>query len=250
MRSILTIARREMHSFFVSPIAYVVLTVWLLWGGLSFYLLAAFFAQRQYEPGGVTNTPLTMFFGGSTLFYIVLLVVVPIMTMRLLAEERKTGTIEPLLTAPVTDIQVVIGKYLAAMVFWATLWVPTLLYVLILTQHGELDWGAVGSCYLGVFGIGLYYMAIGLLMSAISRSQIVAAVLTFLMIGTLFLVGIGEYVAEEGTLRDVFSYVSVWGHMEQFAKGIVDTRFLAFDVGLAALALFLTVTVLESRRYQ
>ncbi|MFW5921009.1 MAG: ABC transporter permease subunit [Polyangiales bacterium] len=245
MRAMWAIAKRDIRAFFVSPIAYVVLTVWLLWCGTSYYWLASWYAGRATSGG--SDNPLTAFFGGTWFFFAPLLVFVPVMTMRLLAEEKNSGTLEPLLTAPVTEVQVVFGKYLAAMVFWITLWLPTLLYVWITSNFGDVDMGAVGASYLGIFGIGLYYMAIGLLMSAAARSQIVAAVLTFMVLGLLFAVSIGEFI-ETGTAKEVLGYVSLWKHMGAFSKGIVDTRYIVFDVSLAVLALFLAVRVLQSRR--
>lgn len=249
MTAVWTIAKREVFSFFVSPVAYVVLTVWLLLHGVSLYSFAELFAYQQYDMGAVTHTPLSLFFGGNVFFYLAVLVVVPLLTMRSLADENRTGTIETLLTAPVTEVQVVAGKYLALMVDWIILWVPTFLYVIIIANYGDVDWGVVASSYFGVFTIGLYYMAIGLLMSAVSRSQVVAAVLTFLLIMMLFMLGImGEFVFDEGASKEVFSYFSVWGHMASFAKGIVDSRPLVFSTSLALLALFATVRLMQSRR--
>lgn len=250
MTALWTIAKREVFSFFVSPVAYVVLTVWLLLHGVSLYTFAELFAYQQYDMGAVTHTPLSLFFGRSIFFYLAVLIVVPLLTMRTLAEEARSGTIEPLLTAPVTEAQVVAGKYLALMVDWLILWLPTFLYVVIIASYGDVDWGVVAASYFGVFTIGLYYMAIGLLMSAVSPSQVVAAVLTFLMIAMLFVLGIaGEFVFDEGAAKDVFSYFSIWGHMESFAKGIVDSRPLVFSATLAFLALFTTVRLMQSRRY-
>lgn len=246
MRGIVTIAKREITSFFLSPMAYVVLTAWLVWCGLTYYMLASFYSQ-QVTAGGSDN-PLSAFFGGTTLFFMPMLVFVPTLTMRLLAEERKSGSIELLLTAPVRETSVVLGKYLAALVFWIGLWAPTLLYVWITSRYGDVDLGAIGASYVGVFGIGLYYMAIGVLMSSVAGNQIVAALLTFMVLGLLFVLGLGEFVFT-GDTREVFSYVSIWGHMGAFSKGIVDSRYLMFDASLAALALFLAVRVLEGRRY-
>jgi ABC-2 type transport system permease protein len=247
MKAVATIAWREMRAFFLSPMAYVVLTAWLLWSGISFYLLAQYFAaQLASSP---TDNPLSAFFGGTTLFFMPLLVFVPVLTMRLIAEERRSGTIEPLLTAPVGEGSIVMGKYLAAMSFWIAMWVPTTLYVWLTSRYGDVDLGTVGASYLGIFGIGLYYMAIGLLMSAVARNQIVAAVLTFLALGMLFALGLGEFVFPDEERRQLFGYLSIWGHMEAFAKGIVDTRYLVFDLTITVLALTWAILVLRARRW-
>lgn len=249
MTVVWTIAKREVFSFFVSPVAYAVLTVWLLMNGVSLYIFAELFATQQYSMGGVTQTPLTLFFGQNIFFYLAVLIVVPLLTMRTLAEENRAGTIEALLTAPVTEIQVVLGKYLALLFDWVVLWLPTVLYVVIVGGYGDVDWGVVGASYVGVFAIGVYYTAIGLLMSAVARSQIVAAVLTFLMLAMFFLLGIGGQFVFEGPSADVFGYFSIWGHMEAFSKGMVDSRPLVFASTLAFLALFTTVRLMQSRRY-
>lgn len=243
-----TIAKREMFAYFVSPIAYVVTTVWLMWCGMTFYTLAGFFAGQAAL--GASMSPLSAFFGGSVLFFIPLLVFAPVLTMRLLAEERNTGTLEPLLTAPVTTAQVVLGKYLAAVVFWIALWVPTGMYVWITSQFGSVDLGAVAASYVGVIGIGLYYMAIGLAMSALSKNQIVAALLTFMVIGALFVGGLLTYVESLADYRSALEYISLWGHMQAFAKGVVDTRYLVFDASLAVFFVFLAWRALEGRRWQ
>ncbi len=248
MSPALTIAKREIFSYFVSPIAYVVTTVWLVWCGLQYYILCGLFAGAPNT--SASANPLSAFFGGSVLFFIPLLVFAPVLTMRLVAEERHTGTLEPLLTAPITTLQVVIGKYLAAVVFWLTLWVPTLLYVWITSQFGQVDLGAVLASYIGVTGIGLYYMAIGLAMSALAKNQIVAALLSFMVLSGMFAGGLLTYLETFAASRDIIEYISLWGHMQAFSKGIVDTRFLVFDVTLAGLFVYLAWRALEGRRWQ
>ena len=248
MSAVITIARREMLSFFVSPIAYVVMTVWLLFFGIVFYLLALFFSTQPGAGAGL----LEGFFGGTTLFHIGLLTFSPALTMRLLAEERSSGTIEPLMTAPVTEAQIVLGKYLASVTFWIVLWLPTLAYVWMAASTGEdvVDWGAIGATYLGILCIGLFYMAVGLFMSAVARNQIVAAMLTFLVLGGLFVVGLAGYATLDDQKRAVFEYLGLWSQMSSFAKGVVDTRFVVYDLTGAALCLFLSVRVLGANRWQ
>lgn len=246
MSAIFTIAKREIFSFFVSPIAYVVLTVWLLFFGVVFYVLALVFAQ---QPGAGTNL-LTAFFGGTTLFYLPLLVFAPVITMRLLAEERSSGTIEALLTAPVSEVSVVLGKYLAALIFWMVLWLPTLSYVWLVSRSMDnaVDWGAIGSTYLGLFLVGMFYMGVGLFMSAAARNQIVAAMLTFLVLGGLFVIGLVGYANVGDKWRAIFEYLGLWTQMAAFAKGIVDTRYVVYDLSVAVLSVLLSVRVLQADR--
>jgi ABC-2 type transport system permease protein len=245
VRAAYIIAKREVSSWFASPVAYVVLTAWVLVCGIAYYYLAAYFAQNPATGG--SDNPITLFFGGTMLFYLPFLVMVPVLTMRLLAEETRAGSLESLLTAPVSSASVILGKYAAALVFWGALWVPTLLYVWITSRYGDVDLGAVASSYVGVMGIGVQSMAVGLLMSALAPNQIIAAVLTFLATMTFFVVGIGQFIFVD-TLRDVLEYVSVWNHMSDFSRGIVDTRHLVFDASVAAFALFLAQRRLEARR--
>ncbi|MCA9609463.1 MAG: ABC transporter permease subunit [Myxococcales bacterium] len=246
--AIWTIFKREVYAFFVSPMAYVLLTGWLLFCGLTFWMLAGYYAGQPLG-GSAQDSPLTAFFGQTTLFYLPMLVFVPLVTMRLLAEERNRGTIETLMTAPVSEVSVVLGKYLAAIVFWLAMWVPTLLYVWLTSRYGDVDMGAIGTSYLGVFGIGVYYLAIGVLMSAISPNQLVSAILTFLALAGLFVVGLGQYVFGE-EYRELFAYLSIWGHMEAFSRGVVDTRYLVFDLTLAGVSLSLAVGALQARRIE
>jgi ABC-2 type transport system permease protein len=241
----IVIARREMSSFFGSPMAYVVLTVWLVVAGLSFEFVIEHFAQHM--SAGASDTPLRAWFQ-MPLIYIAFLVFAPILTMRLLAEEHQTGRLEGLMTAPVTTLEIVMGKYLAAMSFWIALWFPTTFYVIILSRYGDIDLGAVGSAYVGVLLLGLGYMAVGLLASAVAGSQVVAAVLATLFLSGTFVLGLGEYFFGD-SLSEALSYVNVYGHMEQAAAGVLDSRRVVYQVSFAALCLFLTVRVLDYRRY-
>jgi ABC-2 type transport system permease protein len=177
----------------------------------------------------------------------VLLFISPMLTMRLFADEFQSGTIEPLMTAPVSDTAIIVGKYGAALVMWCVLWAPTVLYAYIMSRHGTVDWGAVRSSYLGVLLLGSYFMAIGLLMSVLAPNQIIAAVLAFVALGLLFTVGVGEFVFD-GTVREICRYVSMWGHMQSFSKGVVDTRYLVFDLSITVFAVGMSIAVLRSRR--
>jgi ABC-2 type transport system permease protein len=246
MKSAWVVMKRELASFFVSPLAYVVLTSWLVWNGVVFWVLTEFYARNAVSSGAAS--PLSAFFGGSVLFFIPLLVFVPILAMRLIAGEKQSGTIETLMTAPVSEATVILGKYGASLVMWCALWVPTVIYAWIMSQHGSVDWGATASSYFGVFCLGAYFMAVGLLMSTLASTQIIAAVLSFVALGVLFTVGIGEFVFD-GAAREVCAYVSMWGHMQSFSKGVVDTRYLVFDLSIAVLAVGLSIGALKARRH-
>jgi ABC-2 type transport system permease protein len=248
MRSFWPIYKRELFAFFVTPLAWVLITVFLLVQGMHFFLLIDHFASAG---GAVSDqTPLQAFFGNTVLLYLVLFLLVPPMTMRLFAEERRSGTIESLMTAPVSSAAVVLAKYAAVMTTYVAMWLPTVLYLVILRQTGEVDWHVAASAFLGVLLVGGGYLALGMLMSAITKSQFLALVLTAMVILTLFILGVGEFVTREGTvMHAVCSHVSVWAHMNDFASGVVDSRRLVFYGSLIVLPLFATVRAVDAWRW-
>jgi ABC-2 type transport system permease protein len=248
VRSFWPIYKRELFAFFVTPLAWVLITVFLLVQGMHFFLLVDHFANIGQA---VTDqTPLQAFFGNTVLLYLVLFLLVPPMTMRLFAEERRSGTIETLMTAPVSSAAVVLAKYAAVLTTYLSMWLPTVLYLVILRRTGEIDWGVAASAYLGVLLVGAGYLSLGLLMSAITKSQFLALVMTALVVLALFILGVGEFITPEGTLmHEICAYVSVWAHMNDFASGIVDSRRLAFYGTLVVLPLFVTVRAVDAWRW-
>lgn len=246
MNAILAIARKELLSYFFAPMAYIVAASFLLMNGFLFYLIAAALSQ----PGAASASPMGVFFGGTLLFWLYLIVTVPVITMRLGAEEKKTGTLETLLTAPVSDWEVVLGKYAAAMAFYVALWLPTALYVLALAQFGRVDWGPVAGGYLGVLLLGAYFVAIGLFTSFLARNQVVAAILAFAALSMLLSMSILPFLVTDPTAKGIFEYLDLWSRMQDFAKGLVDTRPVAYFLTGAALFLALSRHALEVRRWR
>ncbi len=241
------IYRREMLSLWVTPMAWVLLTVFLFLQGLSFYWIVRHLSTLAEL--SVDSGPLQSYFGQSIFLIISLLLLCPPLTMRLFAEETRSGTIESLMTAPVSATGVVAGKYLAVLTTYVLMWAPTVLYVVILRKTGEVDWPVVGASYLGVLGIGAGYLALGTLMSAMTRSQLVALILTVVCSFGLFIFGIGEYIFDPGPLRQFCAHVSVFTQMDEFSKGIVDLRRIVFYATLVGLPLFVTVRVVDSWRW-
>jgi len=189
-----------------------------------------------------------LLFGGTIFFWLMLLFVLPVTTMRLLAEERRTGTLEVLLTSPVSEGQVVLGKFLAAFVFYLFLWVPTLVYIVILALHSKLDPGPVLAGYLGIALLGVLFLSIGTLTSALVRNQIIAAVLAFAILVIVFSIGLVENLATGAVIKGALGYMNLWQHMDDFGKGIVDTRHVVYDLSLAGLFLFLATRALEASK--
>jgi ABC-2 type transport system permease protein len=247
MGKILAIVRRELIAYFSSPLAYIVLTAFLLMQGYIFYILVSFLNNPQTQ----AMTPLRLFFGGTVFFWLFLLFTVPVITMRLIAEERRSGTIEVLLTSPVSETQVVVGKFTAALVFYIALWLPTFLYVVILKQYSTIDLMPVASGYLGVFTMGFLFLAVGTFTSALTDNQLIAAIIAFAFLILLFSIGLVEQLlVSSSMLRDAFGYMNLWTHMDDYAKGIVDTRHLIYEVSVGLLFLFLATKTLEVKKWR
>ena len=241
----LTIARRELAAYFYSPIAYVVLALFLVLQGVVFVLFLNFLNQPMAPPGAVMQ----FFFGGTILYWVSVILAVAVLPMRLLAEERKSGTLETLLTAPVREAEVVVGKYLAALAFYVFLWLPELAYVGLLWRYaGRPDLGPIVSGYLGSFLVGAALLAWGLLASALTRNQIIAAVLSFVFAFILLLAGIGQDFANAEWVKDTLGYVHMFKSMDDFSRGVVDTRHVVFLLSLTALGLYSSVKVLELKK--
>ena len=248
MRAFWPIFKRELFAFFVTPLAWVLIVVFLIVQGAHFFLLVDHFARQPDLSGD--ETPVSAFFGNTVLLYLVLFVLVPPMTMRLFAEERRSGTVEGLMTAPVSSTAVVLAKFAAALTTYVAMWLPTGLYMVILGRTGELDWHATASAYAGILLVGSGYLSLGLCASALTRSQFLAMVWTALVLLVLFILGVGEFVTREGTtMHEVCAYVSVWAHMNDFASGVVDSRRLVFYGTLTVLPLFVATRAVEAWRW-
>jgi len=234
------IAKRELSSYFFSPIAYVAMALFLLATGISF-----FDDFQPGQPAGMRSIFEWMVW--------LLVFVVPVLCMGLLAQEWATGTIETLMTAPVQETDVVVGKFLGSLGFFTVLLAPTLFYVVLLRIYGRPELGPIVSGYLGILLVGALFIAIGLFCSSLTRSQVVAAVTT---VAILFLITIAPWWAlREGasTLSSGWRRVvdqGVYNRYVDFSKGVIDTGHVVFFLALTAVFLFLTTKVLESRRWQ
>jgi ABC-2 type transport system permease protein len=252
MLATLSLVRREFSAYFLSPIAYVVLAIFLAVTGHLFYLTLT--QLTAAGPKGV-EFPMQLMLGDEK-FWLVYLFIPPLLTMRLFAEERSTGTLEMLMTAPLTDWQVVLSKYFACFAFYLVLWVPTLAYLpLILsasTPKGPLDPMPIASSYLGLVLAGAMFLALGLFVSSLVRSQMVAALISLFLSLGFIVVGIWRPEMDTGsTLYRVLFFFSVPLHFyRDFSRGLVDTRHLVLYLSVAVFCLFLTVRSLESRKWR
>jgi ABC-2 type transport system permease protein len=238
MKNILTIARRELGAYFNSPIAYVTVSVFLLLSGFLFF--QALFIQQQAE--------LRELFDG---FWTTLLVAVvgPAITMRLLAEERSNDTLELLLTMPVTDWQVVLGKYLAALGLFAFAMAGMLIFAGTVAYLGPLDKGPAFSGFLGLFFVAATYMAVGMMTSAFTKNQIVAFILAVLICLMLWLVGKIVQVMPP-SLQPIVDWIGTDGHIGNMARGVIDTRDVVYFASIITSCLLVTQAALESRRWR
>jgi ABC-2 type transport system permease protein len=249
-----SLIRREFAAYFLSPIAYVVLTVFLAVTGHLFYLTLLQLTARG--PKGV-EFPMQLMLGDEK-FWLVFLFIPPLLTMRLFAEERSTGTLEMLMTAPLRDWQVVFAKFVACYAFYLLLWVPTLVYVPILI---DLNWSAwhwgisirpVLTSYVGLVLAGAMFLSLGLLVSSLVKSQMVSALLSMFLSLLFIVVGIWRPEMDTGSLLyRVLFFFSVPLHFHRdFSRGVLDSRHLVLYASVALFCLFLTVRSLESRRWR
>lgn len=243
MKGVLATMERELRGYFLSPLGWVVATGFLFFNGLAFQTILDYLNNPQAP---ASMTPLDFFFGGTLFFWLAMLFVGPVLTMRLLSEERRSGTLEMLLTAPITEGQVVIGKYLGAFLFFVFLWLPTLIYVALLAGKLPLDWGPIGASYLGTLGIGAMFLAIGVFTSAVTRNQVVAAVFSFALTFLAFLPAFLEFLVNDPKMRDALGYLNLYQHMDDFSKGIVDSRRLVYYLSVTAFFLFLASRAVEA----
>ncbi len=239
MRTTIAIMQRELLALFYSPIAYIVIAGFLLLTGILVLVTGSF------APGQPAT--LRSFFAFTPY---VLTMIIPAITMRLISEEYRSGTIETLMTAPISDAQMVIGKYLAAVFFYAIMLIGTLVYLVILASYGNPDIGASLASYLGLLLLGSAFLGFGMFTSSLTKNQIVAWI-----IGTvplMLLVWFSAFIASrtEGLLRDAIQRINVERHLDQFNRGLVTSESVVFFVASAALFVFLSIKVVESKRWR
>jgi ABC-2 type transport system permease protein len=254
MRNVWIILRKELRSYFVSPVAYILLAIFAVIFGFFFWNILGFFVFRGMEmqmrgqgfPMNVNEEVIRPLLSNVS---VIGLFLIPIITMRLFAEEKRTGTIELLATSPISDVEVILGKWLAAMVLYAFMLLLTALNFLFIFRYGHPDWKPLVIGYLGLLLQAGALLAIGTFISTLTRNQIIAGAVTF---AACLLLWVLEWVSgyETATWARVMAYMSVITHFESFAKGLLDSKDAIFYVTLTFFALFLTARSMESLRWR
>jgi ABC-2 type transport system permease protein len=250
MSTYFTLVRRELGSFFGSFTGYllIALVAWLL--GLGFTMML------EALNGLPSDMPVTDLFYSTVYFWLVVLLSAPIITMRTFAQERATGTYETLMTAPVGDAAVVLAKFTASWLFYLAMWLPLLVCLVVIRHFSQdpdrLNLGPTASTFLGVALLGGLYMSVGCFASSLTRSQLNAAMLTFALGIGLFLVGFLSLLdpSPDDWKNTLIAQISLMDHMREFVRGVVDTRFVVFYLSLTLFFIFLTLKVVESRRWK
>jgi ABC-2 type transport system permease protein len=258
MRNIFAIVERELRAYFSSPIAYVVLTIFVFLSGIFFrsilsqVLQMGLISQMQAQQLGPRpmDMPGMISRGFLSTMSVILLFIMPMLTMGLFSEEKKRGTIELLLTSPITDLQVVLGKFFAAGTFFVILLLSTWVPMAALYWFGDPASGPILTAYLGLLLYGLAIVAIGLFISTLTENQIIAAVLSFGTIMVLWLVDVVANSAESPAGKGVLTYLSILSHLDDFMKGVLSTSHIIFYLSLMLVGLFLTYRSIDSLRWR
>jgi len=253
LSNIWAIAQKELKGYFASPIAYIVIGLFALMFGYFFYALLVYFDRQamQMAAGGGQSVNVNeqlirpVFLNANVIFLFVL----PMVTMRIYAEEKRSGTIELLLTSPLTDFQIIAGKFAGAMALYAAMLAVTLPHVAVLFWFGNPEWIPIVVTYLGLLLMGGCFISVGLLISSLTKNQIVAVMATFTVFLMLWVINwIASFTGP--TTQAVLNYLSITDHLDDFTRGVIDTKHLVYYVSFIALGLYLTMQSVDSERWR
>ena len=252
VRNVLAIAGKELRSYFASPMGYILVGLFALLFGAFFRVYLWNFTQRSQQMmmgGGAVNVNEWMIAGVLHNAAIIILFIMPMITMRTYAEEKRSGTMELLLTSPLTDVQIILGKFIGAMGLFASMLLVTAIDVAILFRLGNPEWKPVLTGYLGLLLLGGCFLSLGLLISSLTKNQIVAGGMTF---GVFLLLWIVNWFADGvgPTTREVLNYLSITAHLEDFVRGILDTKHIVYYLSFITFGLFLTAKSVDSERWR
>jgi ABC-2 type transport system permease protein len=250
MRATFTIFKKELKSYFSSPIAYIILVVFLVLSGLFFFLYLQSFVGSQFDPRlqflgqrlNLNDFVIRPYFGTIS---IVLLLMIPVITMRLIAEERKNSTIELLFTSPVRILYIILGKFLASLYLFVIMIVLSAIYMAVLKVYGNPDLGPLFSGYLGLFLLGASFLSIGLFASSLTENQMVAALVSFGLLLVFWIIG-----AVSDAEGSVLGYLSIINHFDNFSKGVIELKDVVYYLSFIFFGLFLTYIKVQSERWR
>ena len=255
MNNILAIAHKELKSYFSTPIAYVVIGFFALLWGWFFYAMLDLLQQQSMQQAGSARAgqPVNvnqqlirpLFLNAS----VILLFVLPLITMRTYSEEKRSGTIELLLTSPLTDFQIIMGKFLGAMGLYAAMLALTVVHMALLFSYGNPEWRPVVTGYLGLLLMGGCFISVGLLISSLTKNQIVSGMVTFAVFLLLWVINWPASFTGP-TTQNVLNYLSITDHFDDFTKGILDTKHLVYYFSVIAFGLFLTARSVDTERWK
>ena len=254
MRNILAIAHKELRAYFASPIAYIVIGFFALLYGFFFIAIMRYFVGQSMQAGlmggaqamNVNQQLIRPLLQNVT---VVVLFLLPMVTMRTYAEEKRSGTIELLLTSPVTDFEIVMGKFLGAMALYCAMLAVTLFHVAVLYLYGRPEWKPIVTSYLGLILFGGCFISVGLFISSLSKNQIVAGSVTFVIFLLLWVINwIGSFAGPTGD--KLTAYLSIVDHFDDFSKGVIDTTHIIYYVSFITFGLFLTAKSVDSERWR
>jgi ABC-2 type transport system permease protein len=254
MSNVLAIAHKEIRSYFASPIAYIVIGLFALLFGYFYVAILNWFVQQSMQASmgmGGGGLSLNQQFVRPLLLNatVVLLFVLPMITMRTYSEEKRSGTMELLLTSPLTDLQIILGKFVGALTLYASMLAVTLLYVGVLFVFGNPEWKPIATAYLGLLLFGGAFISIGMLISSFTKNQIVAGMITFGVFLLLWVIDwLGSFAGPAA--EPIINYLSITQHFDDFAKGVIDTKHLIYYVSFITFGLFLTAKSVDSERWR
>ncbi len=254
MGNVIAIAQKELKSYFASPIAYIVIGLWALLYGYFFVAILGFFVRQsmqmmQMQGPQAMNVNQQLIRPLLQNVTILVLFLMPMVTMRTYAEEKRSGTIELLLTSPITDFQIIMGKFLGAVALYVIMLAVTLVHLALLFIYGNPEWKPIFTAYIGLLLLGSCFISLGLLISSLTKNQIVAGMVTFAVFLMLWVITwIGSFSGP--TVDKLTQYLSIIDHYDDFGKGVLDTTHVIYYLSFITFGLFLTAKSVDSERWR
>ena len=255
MGNVIAIAQKELKSYFSSPIAYITIGFFALLYGYFYIAILAYFVRQSMQMNQFQGGPQALNINQVLIrqllqnVTILILFIMPMITMRTYSEEKRSGTIELLLTSPLTDFQIILGKFLGALALWAIMLAVSLIHIGLLFVYGNPEWKPIASAYLGLLLLGGCFISVGLFISSLTKNQIVAGMVTFAVFLFLWVITwIGGFSGP--TIDSLTQYLSIIDHYDDFGKGVIDTTHLIYYLSFITFGLFLTAKSVDSERWR